>query len=114
MSELNAYEHSHFGVARINIAGTCVLTATIIEGFPRLNVAPDIASQMNEDSSKNLRCRDKPRDKPGDNRACRPILNGLAGAQVGTRKQPGPAMIPSDQYTLFRTCLPAIDGMTPS
>ena len=45
---LTAHEHWHIDVARINIAGTFVFMATVIDGFSRLVVAWDIASQMGE------------------------------------------------------------------
>ena len=45
---LTAHEHWHIDVAYINIAGTFVFMATVIDGFSRLVVAWDIAPQMGE------------------------------------------------------------------
>ncbi len=45
---LTAHEHWHIDVAYINIAGTFVFMAIVIDGFSRLVVAWDIAPQMGE------------------------------------------------------------------
>ncbi|MFM8479137.1 MAG: DDE-type integrase/transposase/recombinase [Planctomycetaceae bacterium] len=45
---LTAHKHWHIDVAYINIAGTFVFMATVIDGFSRLVVAWDIAPQMGE------------------------------------------------------------------
>jgi len=45
---IKAHEHWHIDSAYINIAGTFVFIATIVDGFSRLVVARDIAPKMGE------------------------------------------------------------------